>query len=233
MAISAFVFDIDDTLVDLFESKQSGYAWISSRGYDSALLKNVEADLWHRFALGEITRQELGSKRWEAINLPITEHSQFEREYELLVDDVRPLPGAIETIDYLRSQGYKVGILSNATAVAQRVKIDRIGILERTDAILTSEELGFAKPDRRAFEAIASALGVACNECVMVGDNLQFDVLGAINAGFANAVWTPCRKTFSAEQIEAMRADLPHPSIDSLFDLVSTLDLKERDLRLF
>jgi len=48
--------------------------------------------------------------------------------------------------------------------------------------------IGFAKPDRRAFEAVADHWGISTGRIVHIGDHWECDVLGAIGAG-AHAVW--------------------------------------------
>jgi FMN phosphatase YigB (HAD superfamily) len=51
-----------------------------------------------------------------------------------------------------------------------------------------SYRIGFAKPDRRAFQAVASARGLQTGQIVHIGDHWECDALGAADAG-ARAVW--------------------------------------------
>ncbi|GAA3766763.1 hypothetical protein GCM10022225_61390 [Plantactinospora mayteni] len=48
--------------------------------------------------------------------------------------------------------------------------------------------IGYAKPDRRAFETVASQRGVKSREIVHIGDHWECDIIGAVRAG-ARAVW--------------------------------------------
>ena len=53
----------------------------------------------------------------------------------------------------------------------------------KVDAVITSAEVGVAKPDRRIFEAALAAAGCAPGEAVHVGDSAENDVAGAEAAG--------------------------------------------------
>ena len=74
-------------------------------------------------------------------------------------------------------------MLTNGPSEIQRRKLRATGVDELVDAICISEELGVAKPDVRAFDHAAAAVGVAPADAAMVGDSLPNDVLGALAAG--------------------------------------------------
>ncbi len=76
-----------------------------------------------------------------------------------------------------------VGLLTNATS---RLNDDlrRLGLHETFDAVVNSSEIGFAKPDARAFEHAAGLLGSPCRETFFVDDTLS-TVEAATRLGFA------------------------------------------------
>jgi putative hydrolase of the HAD superfamily len=65
------------------------------------------------------------------------------------------------------------------TAAIQIRKLARIGATPYIAQLVTSEEIGAEKPDARMFRAALRKLGVAAEEAIMIGDNLQKDCLGA------------------------------------------------------
>ena len=71
----------------------------------------------------------------------------------------------------------------------QRRKVDLLGLEAELDAIGISEELGAAKPDPAAFAATLELIDSSAEETVMVGDHLDWDVRGALDAGMRGAVW--------------------------------------------
>ena len=97
-------------------------------------------------------------------------------------------PEALKFIDDARALGIKIGICTDMTAHIQFRKIDRLGLTDRLDAMITSEEAGVEKPNRRMFDMIAEKLGVKNEEVIYVGDSYKKDVTGAKNAGMT-PVW--------------------------------------------
>ncbi len=94
--------------------------------------------------------------------------------------------GTMELYDYvlplfheMGKRGVKIGILSDLTAHIQHRKLLRLGIGGFIDCIVTSEEAGTEKPDRKAFEAILEKLHVEPEDCMMVGDSYERDISGA------------------------------------------------------
>jgi HAD superfamily hydrolase (TIGR01549 family) len=57
------------------------------------------------------------------------------------------------------------------------------GLLEHVDAVVTSAEVGVAKPGRAIFEHALELAGARPAEAVHVGDSLENDVAGALAAG--------------------------------------------------
>ena len=56
------------------------------------------------------------------------------------------------------------------------------------DGVYNSDEIGYAKPDRRFFEYVLRDAGVADKDCVVIGDSLSSDIEGARRAGL-DACW--------------------------------------------
>jgi len=79
---------------------------------------------------------------------------------------------------------FKIAIVTNQTMEAQFAKLanlDPDGDL--IDLIVTSESVGFEKPDARVFETALAELSLSPKEAVMIGDNLNQDILGARAVG--------------------------------------------------
>ncbi len=78
------------------------------------------------------------------------------------------LPGALETLEAVRSAGLKVGLASvsqNAPAI-----LDRLGIAHLFDAVVDARLLKRGKPDPEIFVKAASQLGLAPADCLGVED---------------------------------------------------------------
>jgi putative hydrolase of the HAD superfamily len=100
-----------------------------------------------------------------------------------------PLYPEIPTLlQALKAQGYKLGIVTNGVPDLQRRKLESFGLLPLFDEAVVSGEVDCGKPDPGIFHSICDRLGVEIADCVMVGDNPERDVAGAMAVGMAS-VW--------------------------------------------
>jgi putative hydrolase of the HAD superfamily len=105
------------------------------------------------------------------------------------LDQARFAEHAVELLRELRGAGVRTTLLTNGPSDMQRRKIEVLGLEAELDAIGISGELGVAKPDPAAFVAALDLIDCAPGDAVMVGDHLDWDVRGALDAGLRGAVW--------------------------------------------
>ena len=105
------------------------------------------------------------------------------------LERARFVDDALELLRALRAAGVRTALLTNGPSWMQRRKVDLLGLEAELDAIGISEELGAAKPDPAAFAATLELIDSSAEETVMVGDHLDWDVRGALDAGMRGAVW--------------------------------------------
>ncbi|MEN3278862.1 MAG: putative hydrolase of the superfamily [Solirubrobacteraceae bacterium] len=105
------------------------------------------------------------------------------------LERTRFVEDAVELLRELRARGVRTALLTNGPSWMQRRKVDLLGLEDELDAIGISEELGAAKPDPAAFAATLELIDTPAAETVMVGDHLDWDVRGALDAGMRGAVW--------------------------------------------
>jgi putative hydrolase of the HAD superfamily len=94
---------------------------------------------------------------------------------------------AAATLDALRA-GHAIALVTNGASCLQREKLAASGLGDRFDAIVVSGDIGRGKPDAAIFAHALRALGAEPGDAVMVGDNLEKDVDGALAAGL-DAIW--------------------------------------------
>ena len=94
----------------------------------------------------------------------------------------RAIPGAPETIRRLKGRT-QVGVVTNNTVAEQVEKLAFLGLDRSVDFMVTSEEIGAAKPDPKIFRAALARAGASPQEAVMVGDSWASDVRGARTVG--------------------------------------------------
>ena len=111
------------------------------------------------------------------------------RRYSTLRDDAVSLfPKALSGLGRLREHGVKLGLLTNGSTDKQWAKIRQFALARFFDHIQVEGDVGFGKADLRAFRHALAALDVAPDEAWMVGDNLVWDIRGALQAGIY-AIW--------------------------------------------
>jgi putative hydrolase of the HAD superfamily len=191
------LFDLDDTLLD--DATATREAADALRDH----LEIVESPLefrrrWFdslhhhstRFTAGEITFQEQRRARIrDAARATLSDRDAdaifaiyltvYEQSWRLFAD-VRPCLDALVQ--------HRLGVVSNGNARQQRHKLARLGILDRFECVVVSEDCGWAKPDPRIFARACELGRGAPPDVVHVGDRQDIDVLGAVRAGL-RAVW--------------------------------------------
>jgi putative hydrolase of the HAD superfamily len=100
-------------------------------------------------------------------------------------------PGARATLKRLSEQGYRLGLLSNATddPFIQRL-VNRLELRPWLSPVFSSAGLGARKPRREPLDLVAARWGLPPETLVVVGDTLDADILGAHNAGMRGVLIT-------------------------------------------
>ena len=102
--------------------------------------------------------------------------------------DIEPIDGAIDTLHWLRAQGFKTALLTNGNAAGQRSKVTRFDLARHFDCVLIEGELGFGKPDPRIYRLALDTIGTSPRETWMIGDNLEWDVVAPQSLGM-RGIW--------------------------------------------
>ncbi|WP_312094474.1 HAD family hydrolase [Niallia sp.] len=119
-------------------------------------------------------------------------------------------------LDQLKGK-YSLLLLTNGSPHLQNTKLSITPeISPYFDHIVISGDFGKGKPDPSIFEYAVSLLGVDKSECLMVGDNLMTDIIGANRTGI-KSVW------INRENIETKDVQ-PTYEIKHLHELLSLLD---------
>jgi putative hydrolase of the HAD superfamily len=223
--LKAVIFDIDDTL---YSYKQANKRAMERMKLFIMMelgipMEEFEQD-YHRLMQEQLqicgsnagchSRAIRFQRMMEERGLPLRYGAQLNDLYwEIMMDEMTPAEGAAQLLDGLRERGIRLGVGSDMTADWQIKKLDKLGLLDKLDFIVTSEEAGVEKPELKLFQLCAKKAGCAMEECLFIGDNLKKDVLGALNAGM-DAVWV--------QPEESLRAE--HPNVKSVSALKELIE---------
>jgi FMN phosphatase YigB (HAD superfamily) len=129
------------------------------------------------------------------------------------------------TLEWLRGQGYRLGLISNAgdDANVQRL-IDQAGVRQYFSIILTSAGLGIRKPNPRIFELALNHLETSASRTMMVKNMLGADILKAHNASM-RAIWITRRADTPANQahLDTIQPDATIRALSELPQLLKSI----------
>lgn len=91
--------------------------------------------------------------------------------------------GVTEMLEGLRAAGKKIYLLSNAQESFTIPEMDELGILGYFDGIMISSEERVSKPQKQFFNKLLDKYNLKPEECLMVGNDMNSDMLGAESAG--------------------------------------------------
>ena len=197
MGLKAVFFDLDDTLYTSFQAGDA-YAyekleeWAIStfgdkgKGFADAFRVNRKRLARQQpamppthdrvlFAQGALERMGLNAIRYS--------REAFRVYWNAVFAKMTLRPGVAEFLDELRAAGVKVAICTNMLADIQMEKLEYLGIADKVDCLVTSEEAGVDKPGSAIFWLAMHKCRCLPEETVMVGDNFTHDIQGALDVG--------------------------------------------------
>lgn len=193
-------FDLDHTIWD-FETnaKKTLFDIYNSNNLQSLGINDFDLfvekysyhnhKLWDRYTKGFIKQEEL---RWKRIWLALLDfkiaNETLSRELSQQFLQILPTKTSlfdytIEILDYLKSKNYQLHLITNGFEVIQHSKLKNSNLTNYFDAVVTSEGSNSLKPNIEIFEYALKTTKANVEESIMIGDNIDADILGAKNAG--------------------------------------------------
>jgi len=198
--ISDIFFDLDHTIYDFDKN-----AALSFNHVFKDLNLEVSSDFmqkfkpisdfyWDKLAKKEITNDFMKFNRlndtFNAMNMKVSENLIYQiadRFLEKLTDYNYVFNGAYESLDYLKSK-YRLHIITNGPDKVQELKLLNSDLKKYFYTITNSEMAGVKKPDPLIFELALKTANVNASNSLMIGDNLDADIFGALNVGM-DVIW--------------------------------------------
>src|SRR6476620_1936951 len=145
--------------------------------------------LWARYRNGYIKVDELRWKRmWlTLLDFKIGDQSvakaMGQRFLETLPNRTLLFDYAKEILQYLVGRGYHIHIITNGFEETQHAKLRNSGIDHFFREVITSEGSNSLKPKKEIFDYAFMKTGALPEHSIMIGDSIEVDIQGAINAG--------------------------------------------------
>lgn len=190
--ITTVLFDLDGTLYDrdtlvrslAAEQFNAFRAELEHIGRQAFVERLIELDE-HGHGSKEALYRRMGEEWSLAPRLQALLLEHFWSSYD---GHCTPHSDTLQTLRALKSDGKRLGIITNGGTARQNRKIDALGVRRFLDVILISEAEGLRKPDPAIFARALERCSAAPHEALYVGDHPRDDVEGARSAGLL-AVW--------------------------------------------
>ena len=219
--VRAVLLDVDDTIVDTREAmvvagtEAAGAIWPHRPGGDHRAMAQRyydDPERWFpRYASGDVAFDAMRAGRLAEVasafglDVPDDAHRSFEDAYAPAFRGAQRLfPDVPALLDAAERLGLPVALLTNSSLAPTRVKLEALDLVERLDVVVTTDTLGFGKPDPRVYVEACRLVGVGPRSVVCVGDSLEWDVLGAEAAGL-RAVWLDRAGRGTSEPVASVR----------------------------
>lgn len=124
--------------------------------------------------------------------------------------------GAVEFVRKLKLSGIKIALCTDMTAQIQYRKINRLGLSNYIDFMVSSEETGLEKPAQIMFDLALKKMQINASEAAYFGDSLERDIEGAANVGIM-PFWYVGEHNFEDTKINCVKIRSYNEVINSKF----------------
>lgn len=209
--IKTVIFDLDDTMYDYTEGNRRALLLVRDYCYGQLGISEAEFQTVIKQAGSRIV-ERLGFNSaaihnrliryqcmMEMLGRPLFPHAEemCKIYWDALICGMVPQPGLPEFLADIKKRGIFLGIGTNMTADYQFRKLNRLQVTPFVDWIVTSEEAGAEKPDRRFYQCCMEKAACRPEECLFIGDSLTGDVKAPIEYGMKALWYHPGRQSES------------------------------------
>lgn len=200
------LFDLDHTLWDFEKNSEETLRelylecglnqFFKSETHFFEIYHPVNNSLWDAYGKSQIDRNTVKFDRFSrtlnAVGIQDTKLVQFLAEEYVLRSPCKThlIPGALAVLEKF-SKRYTIVIVTNGFKEVQYRKIHHSGLEPYVDQVIISEDAGSMKPEAGFFDYLVQETGISLNQGLVIGDNLQTDILGAKEYGFQTVFFNP------------------------------------------
>lgn len=153
--------------------------------HDYQQYQKINKALWLQYQAHTIPAETIKRERFKTWSerLNIDGLSLNNAFMQAMAKVCKPFAGVVSLLDSLQHHA-KLGIITNGFTELQAVRLEYNGLSEHFELVVVSEEVGVAKPHLDIFNhALELMNNPPANKVLMIGDNLNSDIIGGINAG--------------------------------------------------
>lgn len=193
------LFDLDHTLLDFDLAEDVALRLLLEEAGVSDIQTYLDyyvpmnKAMWQDLTLGKISKADLIATRFARLFAHFGQEVDglvFAHRYqEHLSQQGQIFDGVEEFLTELAQNDYRLLAATNGVTYIQKGRLAQSGIAHFFEKIFISDELGYHKPEKEFYDAIAREVeGFKSHQALMIGDSLMADVLGGNNASI-DTVW--------------------------------------------
>lgn len=227
MAVQAILFDFGHTLMDFGRTEEAlrgAYAvirdrlahWVEDQAPPEIdeLVERIAAEIdrmversYQERRLEELDQIALFDEAFTQLGYklpPELLREVAELDHDALAKSVRIEADTMETLEKLKADGFKLGLVSNVSQLPDLLRrdLESFGLARLMDAVGLSSEIGIRKPRPQIFLHVLAQLDVAPRDAVFVGDRVVDDIAGAHAVGMRAILTRQYRQEDPSEGIE-------------------------------
>lgn len=200
-------FDLDMTLWDFETNAHEAYRDIYTKFKLKSLgIASIDSflecyfvhndKLWDLYRKGQIEKEVLRSLRFEltlrdfGIDDPGLAEAIGMEYITISPQKTNLFPHVHEVLQYLQGR-YPLYIITNGFEEVQYTKLKNSRLDGYFRHVVTSEDAGCKKPDPGIFNYALEKAGAKAEDCLMIGDDPEVDILGAQSAGMDGIYFNP------------------------------------------
>lgn len=172
----AVIFDMDGVLIDsepiwkiaMEQAFQSVGCMLTREDFQKTVGLRIDevVSYWYKVA------------PWENETVHEVEQMIIQKMVEFLSVAVKPLVGVVETLQYLKEKGLKIGLATSSYRILVDTVLYACEITEYFDVIHTAEEEDYGKPHPAVYMTAADRLGVNFSKCLVIEDSINGVISG-------------------------------------------------------
>ena len=182
MSIKAVLFDLDNTLIDFIKMKKEacrsavkamrnvGLKIDEKTGLEKLIDTYYRVGLESDYAITTFLRELTGKVDESILQAGIDGYLKTKPKF------LKPYPYVLETLEMLKGQDLKLGIITDAQREKALQRLNAMNITRFFDIIVTYTEIKVKKPDLLPFKLAIKKLDLKPEEILFVGDSPRMDI---------------------------------------------------------
>jgi mannitol-1-/sugar-/sorbitol-6-/2-deoxyglucose-6-phosphatase len=174
--LDAVIFDMDGVLID----SEPLWKIAMEEVFHSVGCFITKKDFQHTVGLriDEVVRYWHLEVGWEKHSPQDVEEKIIQRMVVLIEEHGSPLVGVLDTLDYLRDRGLKIGLATSSYSILIETVLTTLSIDDKFDFVHSAENEDFGKPHPAVYLSVAKKLSVSPENCLVIEDSLNGIISG-------------------------------------------------------